>query len=214
MAHGDFVPLPEDTQRTAPLLAGYLAGDRDAARRFFERFRAELVARAERHPLLPALGPTVSAEDVAQEVLYRVTSSRSFERFVDHGSGSVGNFLGQIVENTLIDLARRQSSQKRGGARPIASLDAGPDDTGAREQVHDPAPTPTSDVRAREYLELGRIELSDREWYAWSRREIEKAPAHEVAAHLGVTPAALHSIVHRSRLKLIRALRERGEASP
>ena len=43
-------PIPVAPHVTGELLAGYLAGEREAERRLFERFQGELHERARRHP--------------------------------------------------------------------------------------------------------------------------------------------------------------------
>src|SRR5262249_39660261 len=74
---------------TRDLLARYLAGDLDAERKLFERHRQALIAKARSARQLRAVERDVTAEDVVQEVMWRVLSSGMLRTFEDRGRGSL-----------------------------------------------------------------------------------------------------------------------------
>jgi hypothetical protein len=59
---------------TRELLERYRAGDFEAERELFERFRGELLARTRSHPRMRPIAREVTPEDVVQEVFWRVLS--------------------------------------------------------------------------------------------------------------------------------------------
>jgi DNA-directed RNA polymerase specialized sigma24 family protein len=69
-------------------------------------------------------------------------------------------------------------------------------------------PSPTSEARYRELADFCRSTLSPREWDVWRRVEIERVPAVEAAAALGLSPSAVRALAFRARQKILQGLRE------
>lgn len=196
---------------TRDLLARYLAGDFEAEAKLFERYRAALVQKAVRHPRMRAVAREVAAEDVVQEVMWRVLSSRMLGAFEDRGRGSLEAALETVLERTLVDMGRRFGASKRGGDRVKGSLDA-PELDGRKRSESLPADqtTPTSNARSNELVELCRRVLEPREREAWELVELRGFDSNEAAVKLGTSGAAIRGLLLRARGKLVRALGERG----
>lgn len=100
---------------TRELLERYRAGAFSAEERLFGRFRERLLALARAHSGLRAVSRHASAEDVVQEVFWRLLSSGALARFEDRGPGSLEALMRTILDRTVVDVVRRASSAKRGG---------------------------------------------------------------------------------------------------
>jgi len=196
--------LPDDPGRAAPtheLLQRYLVGDRVAEQKLFERHRALLVDHARNHKWMRGARIHVTPEDVVDEVFLRALSSGLLRRWADPGSGTLRKALFQITTRVLADTYRRHGTIKRGvgvepeGAAELA-LDAAPSED----------PTPTSEVRNADMIEICRRALTEREWRVFELRHVRGLEAGEVAAELGETPAAIRGVWRRARIKAAVAL--------
>ncbi|MCP3917342.1 MAG: sigma-70 family RNA polymerase sigma factor [bacterium] len=195
--------LPHDPSSAAPtheLLQRYLVGDRIAEERLFERHRALLVDHARSHKWMRGVAMHVTPEDVVDEVFLRALSSGLLGRWSDPESGTLRKALFQITTRVLADTYRRHGTIKRGAiaAEPDAArtLDAAPSD----------APTPTSQVRSADMIEVCRRALTEREWRVFEMRHVRGLEPGEVAAELGETPAAIRGVWRRARIKAAVAL--------
>jgi DNA-directed RNA polymerase specialized sigma24 family protein len=193
---------------TAELLAGYLAGEREAAARLFERFRGELLRRARRHPLMGAVSRVHTPEDVAQDVLTRALRADLFTRYQDRGPGTLGALLGVVLTHTLEDHARRLGALKHGGGELPTSLDASGDDGPQRERLAAPQPSPSAEVRATDVLERSRRLLEPHEWDLWRLLEVDGLRPEDIAGLVGRTSASVRGVLFRARLKLVAGLRD------
>lgn len=197
-------------EATRDLLPRYLAGDEAAGRSLFERHRGALLHRARCHRLLGALKGELSAEDVVHETLARALSGGFLDRFEDRGPGSLLGALGRILDHVLVDECRRRGAAKRGANALAYSIDG---DEGSRHTMHadlaSPDPTPTSQARAHELVDLCRQLLAGREAEVWQLVEIEELSPADVARRLGSTPAAVRGVLFRARAKLLKALESR-----
>jgi RNA polymerase sigma factor (sigma-70 family) len=192
---------------TRELLARYLAGDFVAETKLFERHRAALLAKARNHPRLRAVERDVTAEDVVQEVLWRVLSSGMLRSFEDRGRGSLEAALTTILERTLVDTGRRFGARKRGGGDVKVSLDAArPGRRGRRDSLTSEHTTPTSNARMSELVEICERVLEPREREAWTLVEMKGFDAEQTATVLGTSASVVRSLVLRARAKLVRAL--------
>lgn len=194
---------------TKELLAAYLGGDRDAEIRLFARAHGALIQRARRHPHMRAVSHTCMPEDVVQEVFRRALASGLLRSFEDRGRGSLDSLLEKVLDNTLVDIARREGSLKRGGARPPVALEP----QGARDDVRQLAAdetTPTSAARSRELLEWARSQLEPREFELWRAVELDGRTSVELAAAVNSTPSAVRGVVFRAQRKLISAMERSG----
>lgn len=200
---------------TRELLTRYLAGDHDAERRLFDRFRASLLRRASGHRLMRPIAGRVSAEDIVQEVFWRALSSGMLQDFDDRGRGSLAAALNVVLDRTLVDVGRRLSAAKREGDRTARSLDeigdgAMIDDT----RLSSRDPTPTSHAREDELVKACRDTLGEREWETWELVELSGWTCEDAARHLGQTAAAVRGVLFRARAKLLRALAHENPNAP
>lgn len=194
---------------TKELLAAYLGGDHEAELRLFARTHRTLIEHTRRHPRMRAVSRACAPEDVVQEVLRRALASGMLRSFDDRGRGSLDAALAKILDNTLVDIARREGSLKRGGALARVGLEA-KDAGGAVRQIASDETTPTNAARSRELLEWARGQLEPREFGIWHAVEVEGRTSVELAPGAGSTPAAVRGIVFRAQRKLITAMERSG----
>jgi RNA polymerase sigma factor (sigma-70 family) len=207
----------EERTRTHDRLARYLTGDHEAERRLFEAQRAELSRRASSSSWMAGLSAHVTPEDLVDEVFLRVLESGLLRSFHDPRPGALADLLGTVLEGVATDAYRRAQALKRGGGTPIRSLDghgkAG-DTTGDGLAVASREPTPTSDARASELVQLCRTVLEPREWEVWRLIEQEGLHSSTVARRLGTSDAAVRGLFRRARLRILRVLaKEQGDHS-
>jgi RNA polymerase sigma factor (sigma-70 family) len=206
---------PGDDSRptlTKQLLARYLAGDFAAEERLFARFRATLLERARRHPRMRPIARAHEPDDVVNEVFGRALASGMLRQFEDRGHGSLEAALGKVLDNTLVDLARRMNAEKRGGT--ISRVEPGQVRAPTSlEHVAADDTTPTSRARSRELLELARQQLDAREFEIWSRIELDGATSVELGERLCLSSSAVRGILFRAQRKLLEALDRGGRGS-
>lgn len=198
---------------TRELLSKYLSGDALAARRLFEDHRSALLSIARQRLAASPLGADLSADDLVAEVFLRALDHGVFERFIDQGRGSLGRLLADILRKVEIDLVRRRSAAKRGkGLSPKGGV-PGADDEASAGNFAAPDPTPTSDARMAEMVALCESTLDADAWRAFRLCVLDGLSKAECARRLGLSEAAVRSIIHRARQKLIQALGEREDES-
>lgn len=193
--------------RTGVLLARYLTGDRAAGERLFSRFRATLLARARAHPLMRPLAGDCSPEDVVHEVFWRALASGLLRDFEDRGHGSLEAALAKVLDNTLVDLARRRSAQKRGGG--CARVEPRSDGRDVLERVASDDTSPTAKARSAELVTIARAALAPREFEVWQAIELDGADSVELAERLGTSSSAVRGVLRRALAKLMAELERR-----
>ncbi len=141
------------------------------------------------------------ADDVSQEVFQAVAVSLAgFHR--DRAGDTFRGWLRGITRNKLLDHFRRRQSQPQGQGGSDAQL----------RLLHvAEAELPLPEEPAEEVsglyhraLELVRAEFEERTWEAFWRAAIDGQPPAEIAADLGVTPAA----VRKAKSRVLRRLKE------
>lgn len=191
-----------DSTGTRRLLASALRGQTDAERHLWEFFHPHLVARAARHPLMGTLRPLWTPEDVAGEVWVRVYSQRSLHRFEYRGPGSLGAYLGRILDRTLHDCVRRAQSLKRATAKSTLPLIDG---VAAIEPV---AADPPASAQARhgELLALCRNVLDERLWTIFDAIEVRGSSSVQVGEQLGIPASSVRRLLADAKERLTRML--------
>lgn len=150
------------------------------------------------------------AEDVAQEVFTRLFADRVLER-ADARRGRFRNLLLAVTRNVLGHHFERRAALRRGGGRPVVSLDRGegedPIDPAAPE-----APDPDFD---REWLAamlssaLRRLERENPDYAACLNALLVEGRSYaQIAAALGRTETSVRNALSRGRAKLARLLRD------
>ena len=134
-------------------------------------------------------GNLADAQDVAQEVFFRLHRSRASLR------EEVGGWLYRVTVNACADLARRRK------VRPMVALD---------RDVRSDAASPDSEIarkadRAR--IDEALLRLGEKERAALVLREMEGLSTAEVASALGSTEATIRVQICKARLKLRELLR-------
>jgi RNA polymerase sigma factor (sigma-70 family) len=198
------VTLPTDV-----CVARWQGGDEEAFEILHTRFAPLLAARIRRHKNWRSIAARHQLEDVVQEAWARVVPA-SKKGFTASGPGSFLAFVGQVTDNTVIDLVRREMALKRGTGVPARSLDADAELRMSPLPGRADVESPTEHVRRSELDEIARNELSEREYSSWSLVEIMGYTAAETGLALDCTGAAVRGLVLRARSKLI--LRLESEA--
>jgi RNA polymerase sigma-70 factor (ECF subfamily) len=141
------------------------------------------------------------AEDVLQEVFQTVASG--LDRFRrDRAGDTFRGWLRGITRNKLLEHRRRRLSQ------PEAQ--GGTDAQQRLQQVGEPEGPPIDDPEdelTRLYhraLDLVRGEFEQRTWQAFWRAAVEEHAVADIAADLGMTPAA----VRKAKSRVLHRLRE------
>ena len=142
------------------------------------------------------------AADVMQEVFFSVC--RAADRFdVDRRRGSFRGWLWTITRRKVIDLLRR---------RPVAAAAGGTVALQRIEELADPYDDNSQDASERSIvlrvyrrgLELIESEFEPRSWQAFYRSAVNEEATADIAADLGMTPAA----VRKAKSRVLRRLRE------
>jgi RNA polymerase sigma factor (sigma-70 family) len=203
-------PMSEDKKpdtSTRRLLAEYRGGNRDAEGELFERHRAALLEHVSKQRWMRGLSRHATPEDLVGETFLRVLASGRLNSLSLQGEGALLRFLFKVLNNVAVGVYRRHGRCKRGSGRPDLPLAPG-------IESNDPVAfratdtTPTVRARLNEIEGLCRAQLSDREWRAWRLCEMEDCTSTEAAARLEITDAAVRSLVHRARKKILRVLLE------
>jgi RNA polymerase sigma-70 factor (ECF subfamily) len=143
------------------------------------------------------------ADDVSQEVFRGAAAGLAGFRRDRHGDTFRGWLRGITRNMVLLHFRRR-------GRGPQATGDS--DVLSRMHEVVDPASLPSDEDDApdaleelhRRALELVRGEFEERTWHAFWQTVAEGRPSDDVAADLGVTPAA----VRKARSRVLRRLKE------
>lgn len=155
-----------------------------------------------------------TARDLTQEFFARLLARRGLDT-VQPGRGRFRSFLLGAVRHFLADERDRARAAKRGGGRPVISLDAGPNThiTGTM-QISDPAgPPPDSQFDrqwaltvveaalaslAAEYVQTGKTDHFNA-LKPWLVGEVESLSQPQAARQLGLTEGAVKVAIHRMR---------------
>jgi RNA polymerase sigma-70 factor (ECF subfamily) len=184
------MPSPDKTSLT--LLQRVQNRDQDAWRRLVHLYQP-LVVRWCSHWGVRGL----DADDVGQEVFQAVAVGLdNFRR--DRAGDTFRGWLRGITRNKLLDFFRRRENQPQalGGTDAHRRL---------QEVAEQPLPEDSADDLGglyRRALELVRGEFEDKTWQAFWRVAIDGQTPAEIAADLGVTPAAVRKAKSRVLLRL------------
>ena len=199
-----------DEDWTARVLQGLREGDREAARNLQERYGPPLLGHARRLVCRLDL-PGLASEDIVQETWLSAFEHRAIPRFKRRHPGSLFSWLRIIQSRKCLDHLRKARALRGEASVSQRSLDKASGGETLGQQVPSSDTTPTSRARYQEYLALCKRTLTEREWEAWRMVEIEDRTDTEAAPLLGTTPSAVRSLVHRSKLKLLKELDEDSE---
>lgn len=179
---GDAEPLPEDA--IAQLVQQARAGDTGARRRLYLQL-VDPVFRTVRG----MLHSDADAEDVTQDAL--LTMMTSLHKYKPRTDARFSTWVMTVAVNTVRRRFRRR--------RPELTA------TGELPDTADDAPDPTDDIdrrRQRRALLLALSELPERERTIVSLRYGAELNASEIAATVGVEPAAIRKMLERARTRL------------
>lgn len=216
----DSLPLPPGSddaggpQSTRSLVAGFEVGDSEASEALVERYRPDLLKRAEANSWMKAISRHTSAEDVVQEVFWRAFSSNLFSAREERESGALRRALIVVLERVLADHHRRLGSSKRGSGVSHLSLDVesksggGETSSSLMGQLSSSLTTPTVSARSAELIRLCQDHLEEREWTVWRLRVVAGLSFEEIGGLQTGSAASIRGIYHRARMKLILALAE------
>jgi RNA polymerase sigma-70 factor (ECF subfamily) len=143
------------------------------------------------------------ADDVTQEVFQAASTSLDHFRR-DRPGDSFRGWLRGITRFKVLGFlsqARRQP-QGAGGSDLLARFQEVPDPASVEEEEAE------TSLVYRRAIELIRTEFEERTWEAFRRAVLDGRPPDEVAAALGVSPAAVRKAKSRVLLRLREALGE------
>jgi RNA polymerase sigma-70 factor, ECF subfamily len=143
------------------------------------------------------------ADDVAQEVFRAAAAGfASFRR--DREGDTFRGWLRGITRNMVLQHFRRSGRQPAasGGTEAFVKLQGVIDAASVALQEDDPAPEVES--LHRRALELVRREFEERTWQMFWVTVVERRSPVDVAADLGVTPAA----VRKAKSRVLHRLKE------
>jgi RNA polymerase sigma-70 factor (ECF subfamily) len=188
--------MSDENVTSVTLLERVRRRDQDAWQRLLHLY-TPLVAYWCRHEgVLPQ-----DADDVCQDVFQAVAAGLpGFRR--DHAGETFRGWLRGITRHKVLDYFRRRQGQPeaQGGTDAQLRLAGVPQSEASPPEADDP-----EDELIRLYhraLELVRGEFEARTWQAFWRAAVEgRAPA-ELAAELGMTPAAVRKAKSRVLLRL------------
>ena len=202
-------PNSEETQQ---LLRQAEDGQPEAVNRLMDKHRLAL-RRMVRMRLDRALGGRVDASDVIQDVL--LEASRRLPEFIREGRMPFHLWLRQLAKDRIIDMHRRHRSAQRRSVDREQRL--GPAEHADRSSLdlatalRDPELTPAAASIRRE-LERRFLtaldDLNDEERDIVLMRHYEQLGNSEVAAALGISPAAA-GMRHLRALRRLRSFLER-----
>jgi len=154
----------------------------------FERYRVALTRRCTH-----MLGSRAEAEDAVQETLLRAW--RHHERF--QGRCRFDSWLHRIATNVCVDMLNARSKR----AEPVdpASLQSAPLEVASDS---DPAEQTLTDEAFRLALVVAIERLPARQRAVLTLREVFGWPTSEVAELLGISAAAVNSLLQRARASL------------
>jgi RNA polymerase sigma-70 factor (ECF subfamily) len=172
------------------LLARAQAHDPDAWRRLVDLYGPLVYHWCRRG----RLGPEDTA-DVFQEVFGSVAQHLpAFHR--DRAGDTFRGWLRTITSNKLRDLFRARQGQQpaAGGSEALRTLQAVPDPLAAGD---DPEEENLASWRVRQALGWIERDFEERTWRAFRLARLEGRDTAEVAAELGVSPAAVRKACYR-----------------
>jgi RNA polymerase sigma-70 factor (ECF subfamily) len=160
------------------------------------------------------------AKDLTQEFFLKMIE-RDYLQHLRHQRGRFRSFMLTVLKHFLQEQRGRAKAQKRGGGRPVLSLDqmtedecdwAEPADRFSPDQVFERRWAETVlrtalDRLGREYAAVGRSELFE-VLKDLQPREPEAPSYADIGARFGMSTAAVKSTVQRMRLRHREILRE------
>lgn len=129
------LPTPPDDHATLELVGRMQAGDDDAWREIYGRYRDELLLSI-RVRMGANLRAALQSEDVLQSVV--LEAFQAMPRFVDRGPGSLRGYLERLLQQKLRGRARRIATQKRRGEQALTETIAAAAATPATVAYTDP----------------------------------------------------------------------------
>ena len=201
------IPARDATDWTAKILQGLKVGDDRAARDLVERFTPALW-RFSRRMLRGHSLRGVRPEDLVQETWTQALAEGSILSYERREPGKLQSWLFSVLEHKAKDLRKRQETLKRAPSEFAFSIDRR--DEHHPEGIMPPSPdtSPTSNARFDDLVDFCHEVLTPREWSLWRLVELEGYSIVEAAKTSRCTDSAARSLLHRARVKLLRALEE------
>jgi len=204
----------EETARTPgsvdgaqALIASARGGCPDSVGRLAQRYRRYLLHVA-RESLSPALRAKAGASDLVQETLLH--AQERFERFEGTSEDELLAWLRRILYFRALDVARRYSTTAaRDVQRELSLADLG----GSRHAppIVDSAPTPCTDLLAKEQLETltaAVAELPEESQQLIRLRNVERCSFRDIGEIFGCSPDAARKRWVRALAQLRSAMNE------
>lgn len=181
------------------LVARVREGSEEAKRILWDLYQPVFLRHAQHHQSLRHLRRTHDAEDLTQEAWRRVFAYDAMDRFRYRGQGSLGHFLKDIVEKTILDCVRAMQAVKRAGERADIEL--------AETALAGGGMTASalSAAAASELMERCKELLDATEWFVFERCELVGEPSTAVSQALGISAGSVRRRLHKARIRIRRA---------
>jgi RNA polymerase sigma-70 factor (ECF subfamily) len=191
------------------LLARAIKGDGNALTPLLYAHYERLLQRLRRN-LPEDLRGVLDAEDVLQQA--HIKAFRAIRTFQNEDGDSFAGWLTTVADNTLADEIRKTRRRKRGGGMRRVRAPSNDSSAGAAALVdlvvgHDH--TPSSSAARHEAIQAVRAAvagLPPRQREALSLVYLEGLSSKEAAERMGISDAAVRSLVDRGRDSLREAL--------
>jgi RNA polymerase sigma-70 factor (ECF subfamily) len=184
---------PPDAEDDAALLARARAGDERACEALVTRHGGRMLAVARR-----LLGTAEDSADAVQDAF--LAAFRALDGF--QGNAALGTWLHRIVVNVCLMKRRARSRSREVRMDDLPPTSGGPANPWENEAQ---ARLSRTELRAQVRACIDRLPDAYREILLL--RDIEEFDTDQTARHLGITPGAVKTRLHRARLAL-RALLE------
>jgi RNA polymerase sigma-70 factor, ECF subfamily len=154
-----------------------------------------------------------AAEDLTQEILIKLLEALPRHRH-DPVRGRFRSWLKTVVRNVLADRRRRQRRRPEPGAVGGSTALEWLGDLPGPETVEELSVAVERRTAAweAEVLDRVRSRVEPTSWAAFCQRMVERRPAAEVAAELGITIGAVYKAAERIKRMVIQECRD--DASP
>lgn len=172
--------------------------DRRAWEEFVERYAPRIFAWCRTRGLQEA-----DCEEITQEVLVKLMAA--MQRFdYDPLRGSYRGWLKTVTNHAIADVASARRRQVGTGQNPLGSFRDIEDRKSLEQQLAEEFDLELQAEAMRHVR--GKVQSST--WTVFERRSLERLPANEVAAALGMSVAAVNMANHRVKLLLRAAVAE------
>jgi RNA polymerase sigma factor (sigma-70 family) len=195
--------MPGDEDQWRQLIEGLRAGDRQAARMFWEQYGQALHRVAEKH-LGAAVRRRIGPEDVVQSACRTFLRRAQGGEFQLPDSEALWSLLCVITLTKVREQTRYHLRQKRGLAQEVHGLGDAGDASDPALNAAAPGPTPAEAAEFADQLEQVLASLDEEERRVVDLK-LQEYTHEEVAERLGCSERTVRRVFKRVQARLARA---------